>query len=229
VRFAAAALGCLVLGACGSSRTYESDPRTLLAEAKKVVDSAKAVHFTITSANVPASGTVITGGQGDAKRPDGFSGSLSVVVGGLPLNIAILSAGGTFYVKLPFTSTYNPTDPSKYGFADPAGLINPDHGLSTLLVSAKSAKLGDRDRISGEEVYEIEVALPGDRVKALLTSADPSQDVKGTIAIDVDNHQVRRVVLTGPFFDAHRYSTYTLVLDNYGENVTITAPPSPSG
>jgi hypothetical protein len=229
MRIVAAGLGCLLMGACGSSRTYESDPRALLGEAKSTVDSAKAVHFSITSSGVPGSGTVITGGQGDARRPDGFAGSISVVLNGLPVNIAILSVGGTFYVKLPFTSTYSPTDPSKYGFSDPAKLIDPDHGLSTLLVSAKTARLGDRDRIGGEEVYEIQVALPGDLVKALLTSADPAQDVKGTVAVDVDNHQVRRVVLTGPFFDAQRQSTYTLVLDNYGENVTITPPASANG
>jgi lipoprotein LprG len=39
------------------------------------------------------------------------------------------------------------------------------------------------------------------------------------------SHQVRRVVLTGPFFDAHQSSTYTLILDRYGETVQITPPP----
>jgi hypothetical protein len=39
------------------------------------------------------------------------------------------------------------------------------------------------------------------------------------------SHQVRRVTLTGPFFDAHRSSTYTLILDRYGEIVQITPPP----
>ena len=223
-----AALIASAVGACGSTRTYESDPRTLLREGKQVVDAATSVHFSITSSDVQASGTYITGGSGDAKRPDAFAGSLAVVVGGLPLNIAILSSKGTFYVKLPFSSSYAPTDPAKYGFADPAHLIDPSTGLSSLLVAAKTASLADRDRFRGEELYEVQASFPGQQVKDLLTSADPAKDVRGMVGINVDTHQVRRVVLTGPFFDARKLSTYTLILDNYGENVSITPPPATS-
>ena len=219
-----AAVAASLVAACGSSRTYETDPRALLREGKQAVDATQSVHFSITSSEVQASGTYITGGSGDAKRPDGFTGSLAVVVGGLPLNIAILSTHGTFYVKLPFSSTYAATDPAKYGFADPGHLIDPSTGLSTLLVSAKTASLGDRDRFRGEELYEVHASFPGQQVKDLLTSADPAKDVSGTVGINVDNHQVRRVVLTGPFFDAKKLSSYTLILDNYGENVSITPP-----
>lgn len=218
-----AALGAL--GACGSSRSYETDARRLLSEAKAVVDATPAVHFTITSSDVRASGTYIVGGSGDAQRPDRFVGSLSVVVGGLPLTIAILSVNHRFYVRLPLSSSFTPADPSSYGFADPGRLIDPQHGLSSLLVAATSAHITGRDRFQGEELYEVDVSLPGQLVKALLTSADPSQEVHGRIGIDVDTHQVRRVILTGPFLDPHHLSTYTLVLDNYGENISITPPP----
>lgn len=218
------ALLTLVASACGSSRQYETDPRQILREAKSVIDATPAVHFTITSSNVQASGTYIVGGSGDAHRPDQFAGTLSVVVGGLPLNIAILSVNHVFYVRLPLTTTYTVADPAQYGFADPGKLIDPRTGLSNLLVAAKTASLSGRDRYQGEELYEIDVTLPGQLVKDLLTSADPSQDVRGRIGIDVDTHQVRLVVLTGPFFDPHHFSTYTLVLDNYGENISITPP-----
>lgn len=217
-------LAALLAAGCGSSRTYETDAKAILREAKQTVDSTNALHFLLTSGDVHGSGTtLITGGQGDAKRPDGFVGSLRVSVGGLPLSVNIVSIGGNFYASA-LGAAYSKTDPSKYGFADPAKLIDPSVGLTSLLTAAKSASLGDRDRLGGEELYEIDVVLPGDLVKALLTSADPSQDVKGRVAVNVDNHQVRRVELTGPFFDSHQLSTFTLVLDNYGENVTITPP-----
>jgi lipoprotein LprG len=151
-----------------------------------------------------------------------------VSLNGIPVNVRILSVAGKFSVSLlggPFT----PTDPGKYGFEDPAKLIDPNAGLTSLLNDATSATLADRDRFpgTGEELYEVQVALPGDRVKTLLPDADTTKPVQGTVGIEVDSHQVRRVVLTGPLLDAARNSTFTLVLDRYGESVSIT--PAPGG
>jgi lipoprotein LprG len=211
------------LSACGSSKTFETDPRALLHEAKQVVDSTPALHFAITSQNATGSGVFITGGDGDAARPDRFAGTIAVSLNGIGVNIRILSVGGVFSVSL-LGGAFTPTDPGKYGFEDPAKLIDPNAGLSSLLNDATSASLGDRDRFpgSGEELYEVMVDLPGDRVKALLPDADPAKPVKGTVGIEVDTHQVRRVVLTGPLLDAAKDSTFTLVLDRYGESVSIT-------
>lgn len=220
------ALGAILtaLAGCGSGRQYESNARSVLLEAKRVIDNAPAVHFHLTSSNAQGTGTLITGADGDAHRPDGFRGTLTVVQSGFNVTVHIISAQGYFYVQLPFTSSYEPTDPAKYGFGNPATLLDANLGLSTLLTSASTATMGDRDRLNGEELYEVKVTLPGDRVAALLTSADKSQPVDGVIGVDVDTHQIRRVVLTGPFFDKAQKSTFTLVLDKYGENVSITPP-----
>jgi hypothetical protein len=218
----------LVGAACGSGQPSNGpDARTLLREGKSVVDATSALHFTLTSQNAPSAGTgtYITGGDGDALRPNAVRGTLEVVVNGLPLKLSVVSAGGTFYVQLPFTTGYQATDPSKYGFSDPGHLLDPTAGLSSLLTDATSESLDGRDRLNGEELDEVKVSLPGKPVADLLTSADPAQAVQGRIGLTTQGHQVRRVVLTGPFFDAHRSSTYTLILDRYGETVQITPPP----
>lgn len=220
----------LLGAACGSGGSQPSsgaDPHTLLTQAKAAVDAASAVHFTIASQNAPSSGsgTYITSGDGDAQRPDSVTGTLEVVVSGLPVKLGIVSTGGTFYVRLPFTTGYQATNPAAYGFGDPGKLLDPTAGLSSLLTDATSASLDGTDRLNGEELEEVKVTLPGKPVAALLTSADPSQAVQGRIGLVPSSHQVRRVVLTGPFFDAHQSSTFTLILDRYGETVQITPPP----
>jgi len=48
--------------------------------------------------------------------------------------------------------------------------------------------------------------------------------VQATIGVNASSHQLRRIVLVGPFFEKAHSSTFTLVLDRYGENVTITPP-----
>ena len=221
-------LAAALAAACGGSQPSSGpDARTLLGQGKAAVDATGALHFTLTSKDAPSAGTgtYITGGQGDAQRPNAVSGTLQVVFNGLPLNLSVLSAGGTFYVKLPFATGFVATDPSKYGFSDPGHLLDPAAGLSSLLTDATSATLDGRDRLNGEELDEVKVSLPGKPVADLLTSADPFQAVQGRIGLATDTHQVRRVVLTGPFFDAHKSSTYTLILDRYGETVQITPPP----
>ena len=210
---------------CGKSQL--SDPRSALAEAKRLLDDASAVHFHLTGTDTPPTGQHIDSGDGDASRPAQFQGKLSVSFNGFLVPINIVSVGHTFYVELPPYAGYQKADPSKYSFGDPAVLLDRDRGLSSLLIAAKNPTVKDRTRFQGEELDEISASLPGDLVGRLLTSADtgnPKQDFTGIIGLNVDTHQLRRVSLTGLFLDPRKASTYTLVLDKYGENVSITPP-----
>ena len=214
----------LAVPAGGCGRQYESDPKLLLTEATRAVDATPALHFRLSSENADGADTSITGGEGDARRPDGFTGSFAISFHGLTINLAVASVGGSFYVRLPTGTGYDKVNPADYGFSDPGRLIDPDHGLVSLLARARTATLDDRDRYEGEELYEVHVTVPGQLVKELLTSADPSKDVDGEVGIDVDNHEVRRVRLVGPFFARGQDATFTVILTDYGENVTVTPP-----
>jgi lipoprotein LprG len=175
---------------------------------------------------VTGSGAQLTGGNGDMKRPDSMSGTLQVSIFGLALSVPVVSIGGVFSVKLPTGSGFTSANPSDYGFADPAKLIDPTTGLSSLLLKCQSPQVESDDRYNGEALHEIGCSLPGSAVAALLTSADASKSVTATFGIDTSTSQLRRVVLTGPFISASSDTTYTLVLTNYGENVSVTPPPA---
>ena len=217
-----AVLAGAVLAGCGM--TTVTDPTTLLRDAKASIDSAPAVHFVLTSQDATGSGALITGGSGDARRPDSFSGTLQVSDSGFNLSVGVVSTGGVFYAQTPLSLGYTRTDPSTYGFGDPGLLLDPTHGLSSLLTMCSGATLGGSDRLDGELLDEVSCSMPGDRVAALLTSADRSQPVRATVGVDAATHQLRRVVMVGPFFDKAHPSTFTVVLDNFGEKVTITPP-----
>jgi lipoprotein LprG len=221
VRRLVIATAIVLIAGCG---TTPVDAAQLLRDAKQSIDSASAVHFTLTSQNVTGAGPLITGGEGDARRPDGFSGKLNVVVAGFAVTVNVVSTGGVFYAQTPLSSSYDRTDPSKYGFGDPARLLDPAHGLSSLLTACSGIANRDGDRIAGEQLDEVGCTMPGALVASLLTSADPSQTVQATIGLDATTHQLRRVALVGPFFDRTHPSTFTVVLDKYGENVTVTPP-----
>lgn len=216
----------LVISACGETA---SDPNVLLRQSKQTVDAAKTVHFKLTSSNVHGTGVLITGGEGDMQRPAGFAGTLDVTLSGLSVGVQVVSEAGTFYVKVPTDTGFTVADPALYGFGDPGKLLSPDEGLSSLLLSCSSTKLENSDRFNNEELDEVSCSLPGSKVAVLLTSADASKPVSARFGIVRANTQLRRVVLTGPFFSKTVAGTFTVVLDSYGENVRVTAPPTAGG
>ncbi len=211
----------LMLSGCGSPSINAT---TLLTQTKQVLDQTSSFHFSLSSANVSGSGPLLTAGSGDMKRPASMSGTLQVSIDGLAVSVPVVSVGGTFSVKLPTDSGFTAANPGDYGFADPAKLIDPNSGLSSLLLRCESPQVEGDDRYNGEALHEIGCALPGTAVAALLTSADPSKNVAATFGIDTGSSQLRRVVLTGPFVSKTNDSTYTLILANFGENVSVTPP-----
>lgn len=213
------------LTACGQA---QANPQTLLTRAKSLLDGTTSAHFTLTSSGAGGSGIVLLGGSGDILRPDSFNGTLTVSLSGFTTTVPAVSINGTFYVRNPLSDHFESADPAQYGFADPGKLMDRQNGLSSLLLTCQNPSAGSDDRLNGELLHEVSCSLPGEDVKALLTDAAPDRPVAATAGIAADSGQLRRVVLTGPFYSSSTSSTFTLVVVNYGENVTVTPPPAGS-
>jgi LppX_LprAFG lipoprotein len=210
----------------GSSSGSGESATQLLARAKQTLDAAPTVHFVLSSTGAPATGTLLTGGEGDIERPASFQGSLKVQVSGAGVDLKVVSVNGTVYAQLPFASGYSVVDPATFGFGDPGALLDPQTGISQLLTAVQSPKLGPEKRVNGEVVREVDGDLPGSLVQKLLTSKDPAKPVHARFSVATGSGQLRQVVLTGPFFVATADGTYTLQLSKFGADVSITAPPT---
>lgn len=221
------ALGALLLpaAACSGGGSSESAP-DLLAHAKRTLDHTTSVHFVLSSTGAPDTGTELVGGLGDVERPASFKGTLKVLAAGSPVDLKVVSVGGTVWAQLPFASGFSKIDPAQFGFGDPGALLDPDTGISQLLSEAQSPKLGKERRVGGEVVREVTADLPGKLVGDILTSADPSKPVHARFSIASDSGELRRAELTGPFFTAEDDGTYTVELSDFGADVQITAPPT---
>ena len=171
-------------------------------------------------------GTLLVGGEGDIARPSSFEGTLKVLAMGSTVDLEVVSVDGTVYAQLPFTSGFSVVDPAQFGFGDPGALLDPETGISQLLAEADDAELGEERRVDGEVVREVTAELPGDLVEQILTSEDPSTPVDARFSIAEESGELRRAVLTGPFFSADDEATYTLELSDFGADVDITAPPT---
>lgn len=233
-RFRALAVFCAIsalgaITACSGTDSADRSGQTdraagLLADAKKTLDATDSVHFTLTTSDVPDGSATLRGGEGSAVRPDKFKGDLKMSFASSMVTVKVVSVDGKFYAELPVTPGYTEVDPAQFGVGDPGRYMQPEGGVSTLLVKATNAKLGKKSRVNGEVVQEVHATIPGVVVKDLLTSADATKPVTATFSIVEGSNELRKAVLKGPFFDKGVDSTLTIVLDRYGEKVDISAP-----
>ena len=217
--------GVATVAACGSNPRPLA-ARTLLADARQVVNRASALHFVLASEDLPSSGTTLQGGQGDLSRPDQLEGTFQVAVDGLPASVKLIEVGGKFYAKLPFASVYKVSSPAAFGLGDPAQLLDPNAGVSRLLTELKDPKVEGERRVSGELLEEISGSVPGTDVNGFLPDVDTSQTVRLLMDVSPTSHQVRRFQATGPFAKKSVASTYIVTLTRYNERVTINPPPT---
>jgi lipoprotein LprG len=223
----AVCLSALLVGACGSSSSSgtSAGAAALLHEAKVTVDASHSAHFSLTSHGISTGSTTITGGEGDIVRPDQMQGSFTVAIDGFGARVKVVAKSGVFEALLPFQSKYKVTSPSAYSLQNPAQLLDPAHGLSNLLIVGKDPRFTGKERIAGELLDEVTTTVPGSEIP-VLPDANPSRPVTLVTAIDPQSHQVRQMVLTGPFTSATSNSTFDVTLSNYDEAVTITLPPT---
>ena len=216
----------MTAGACsGHSAAPKVDAQTLLRQAKATIDATPAAHFVLTSQGVTGSGTNLTGGDGDLVRPDQLQGSFMVSINGFNATVKVVSKGGVFEALLPFQSHYARTNPATFGLTDPSKLLDPNHGLSSLLTVGTGEAATGQERLAGELLDEVTASVPGTAIP-VLPDANPSRPVTLVAAIDPKSFQVRQITLTGPFTSASSNSTFVVTLTNYGEKVSITLPPT---
>ncbi len=219
---AAAVLALAAAGCGGSPAPAPASAHALLLDAKASLDRSSSVHFVLTSQGATGSGTIIAGGSGDIARPDQLQGQFSVEQSGFTASVSVVAGSGRFYVKLPFATSYTATNPTSFGIGNPAQLISPTNGLSSLLLAITQPRLAGTTRIGREVADQVQGTVPGASVPVL---PDDNRALPVSVVADIipSSHQLRRITLQGPFTSATP-SSYTLLLTNYGEAVHVTLP-----
>ena len=230
VSTALAALCLVGVSACSSgadtpapSQSTEISPTQRLAAAKTRADVASSFHLRLTSADVPDGADGIISAEGVGQHPPAFKGTFKVRLRGIEADAEVISLNGEVYAKLPLIPGMNKIDPKTFGLPDPAILFSTDKGLTTLLTATSNPTKGEPVRLGSEVLSTISGTVPGASVVDLLGIGDRNGTFAATYGL-TDDEQLRQVVLKGPFFGADTTATYTLVLDKYGEPVTIEKP-----
>lgn len=213
----------LAVSGCGGHAT--TSPGTALTQAEQHLDSTSGVHLTLTSSGVPAGVTAPSKADGVLTRAPAFQGTITLPVMGISASIGVIALGNRVWAKLPFTTSYQPIDPAKYGVPDPAALLTPATGVSHLLAQSRGTTTGASRRGGTDDkaiLTEYDATLPGADVAKVIPGATGS--FRAAYTID-DSGYLDSAALTGHFAGAgHPTFTYTLTLSEYGTTQHISAP-----
>jgi len=224
----AALLTTVTLSACSNASSStgadSKSPQEVLASAKKALDATSGVDISLSTDNLPSNVTGVQKAEGVGTHDPAFDGSITVVLSGQSFQVPVVSTGGKVYVQLPLTPGWQDIDPGDYGAPDPAQLMSPDKGFSSLLTATTGVKKGDSVRGGSnntEVLTEYTGSVPGDVVKNVIPTASGDFDATYTVT---DSGQLREADLTGVFYKNSDPMTYQVTFDGYGTQKDITAP-----
>lgn len=222
----------LVLALTGCTDDKESggdkadDPVALLTDVKKTIDEAASVHIVLTGRDLPDTAQTLASGDGVATHAPAFKGKLTVRAAGSPIDAEVVAVGSKVYAKLPFTSKFIELPPSQLaglGAPDPAVLLDPDKGLTSVLPTLKDPAVKGETRDGSRVLTEVTGAVQGNTLRGIFPKAPADQEFPSTFKIDKSTNQLVSATITGPFYDGAT-SSYDVALDKYGEQVEITKP-----
>jgi lipoprotein LprG len=213
----------LSLAACKGSDPGTSDksPQDRLATAKKSFDNADYIEFTLTASSLPDGLQGLLSAQGTGTHDPAFTGEVKVQTKVTDLTAPLVAVDSTVYAKFPFVG-WNKIDPSDYGAPDPANLMDPGSGVSSLFPATEHPQSGDSQRSGDEVLTTIDGTLPASAVKRVFpSSGDADFTVSYTLRSDDSIHSAK---ITGPFYDGSDDVTYTISFDLEADKVDIQAP-----
>lgn len=232
IRRVLALLALLALTACGAANGggTTAPPKDAIQAAAAALAATPGVHVNILSANVPGDRDGLLSADGVLVRANpatgqlgAFKGTARARISGFVADVGATAIGGKVYAtNVPVIGTYT-ASVSDAGFPDPGQLLDPAHGVGTLLThtnnltTAGQARTGPSNNIV---VTNYTGTLTSDQLKSILPVATGTFNVTYQITGD---GKLYAAIITGPFY-ANATSTYTITLDQYGTSQTITAP-----
>jgi len=228
VRAAVAALTlALTASACSGDDESGDDsqtPEEVLAEAKTTFDETSGVRITLRTDDLPEGLEGLIGADGVGTRAPAFDGTIKVRYAGFEPDVPVVAVDDVVYAQLPLSTGWSDIDPGEYGAPDPAQLMDPDTGFSSLLPATTDLEQGEQVRGGSDNrdvLTEYTGTVPGSTVENIIPTASGDFDAAYTVS---DDGELREVVLTGVFYPDSASMTYTIEFSDYGTSQDITAP-----
>jgi lipoprotein LprG len=223
---AALSVASVTLTSCtdGDGADPTATPEETLAAAKQTLDDTAGVSLTLTTDDLPDGVTGVESAEGVGTHAPAFDGKITVVLSGQAFEVPVVAVDDQVYVQPPLTTGWQDIDPAEYGAPDPADLMDPDGGFSSLLAETTGLERGASIR-GGEGNSEVLTEYSGTVTAAVVRNVIPtaSGEFDATFTI-TDDDELREATLTGVFYKSTDPMTYTVTFEDYGTDQDITAP-----
>ena len=220
-------LGLGLVAGCSDDQGSVSDQRSpdeVMKLAKTTLDETSGVNISLKTTDLPAGVTGVKEATGVGVHPAAFEGTLTVPLAGNDFNVPVIAVDNKVYAQIPLTPGWSDVDPAEYGAPDPATLMSPETGFSSLLPATEGLEEGESVR-GGEDNKEVLTeftgTVPDTAVRNILPGATGDFDATYTISAD---GELREAVLTGVFYPNTDSMTYTIGFEDYGSEKKIAAP-----
>jgi lipoprotein LprG len=223
-----AVIAGLTLGGCSKSDKPVNDgksPEEVIALAKKNLDETSGLNLKLSTDNLPDGVTGIAGADGVTTSAPAFEGTITVVLSGKSFDVPVVAVDDKVYAQIPLVPGWSDIDPADYSAPDPAQLVTPDHGFSSMLTATEDLEEGDSVRggaDNNEILTEYTGTVPGDTMTSIIPSAQG--DSFATKYLITDSGELREAELTGVFYPDSPEMTYTVEFEDYGTTKEIKAP-----
>jgi lipoprotein LprG len=218
--------GPAVVGCTGDGQ--ESSATELarrLVAAKRTLDEAGSIRLSMRTDRMPAGVSGIREATGVVTHAPAFRGSITVAARGLldGQTVHVVATGGKVFAQMPFTSAYIQVKPANFGAPDPAGLMDSETGLSTLLTAATDLSDAGQQRSGDTVLTTVSATVPGSAVDRVLPTAAARRRFQATFALDEDD-RLHHARITGPFYAGAAPVTYDISVEASPRRVEIDAP-----
>ncbi len=212
----------LILGAAGCGEPEKLTPEQVVEKAIPALQAANSFHFDLQTSKLqkPQPGIFITKAEGDVVKPDKLAGDISATAFGLPVNMKVVVDGKGQYMTDPasgqWTTMSSALDVSQY--FDP-------NGVSDIIDNVEGLTSDGTETVDGTASYRLKGTVPASALKKLSPEVTAKGDLQTVLWIGSTDFLLRRVQLTGPFFEGEPADIVRIIkMSDYGKMVKIETP-----
>lgn len=225
------AVGVLVMSAAGCGDPEKPNPtptpvsltpEQVIEKAIPALQSANSFHFNLETSKLdkPQPGIFVTKADGDVARPDKLVGDVSALIGGLPVNIKVVVDGPNQYMTDPASGQWT----SMSALLNVAEYFNPN-GVGDIMAGVQDLQSDGKETVNGSDSYRLKGSVPAEALKKLTPDVDATGDLQTVLWIGSGDFLLRRVQLTGPFFQGEPDDIVrTINMTDYNKTVVVETP-----
>lgn len=213
-------------GASGTPTLAPETAADALSAAADRWDATDTAHFALTidgQAFIDDERTIeLRAAEGDIARPDLVEAQATIAVSLVTFNLGIIAVGDTMYQTNLVTGRWERA-PDDFGY-NPAVLFSPTEGIGAVARRVQNAEFAGSEVVGGRATRIVTGVLTGDDVSTITAGALEGDIVQTKVWVADDNSDIVKVELRSEPAAGSTPTTWTLLVTNQNQPVTIEEP-----